>query len=268
MGSCGKADLDNITSDHDQKVEKLRRLMGPMSGRNLLYCSNACLRRYLVSRDWDVEKARKMLEATLKWRSEYKPEEIQWHDVAKEGETGKAYKASFQDREGRSVIIMRPRNQIRHLVYLTERAILHLPPEQEQMVWLIDFTGWSFRQCVPIKTAKDAVEILQNHYPERLCALFFYNPPWFFEPFWKIAKYFVDEKTFQKLKFVFPNNEESTELMRANFDLETLPMEFGGKLSERYDHEVFSRLMLNADIISAAFWGIGEEKQPLHAICS
>lgn len=31
-----------------------------------------------MARNWHVDKARKMLEETLKWRSAYKPEEIRW----------------------------------------------------------------------------------------------------------------------------------------------------------------------------------------------
>lgn len=49
-----------------------------MSGRSLQYCSDPCLRRYLEARNWNVDKSKKMLEETLKWRSTYKPEEIRW----------------------------------------------------------------------------------------------------------------------------------------------------------------------------------------------
>ena len=57
-------------------------------------------------------------------------------------------------------------NQMRHLVYLLENAILNLPEGQEQMSWLIDFTGWSITNNVPIKSARETINILQNHYPE------------------------------------------------------------------------------------------------------
>ena len=77
-------------------------------------------------------------------------------------------------------------NQVRHLVYLLENAILNLPEDQEQMVWLIDFTGMTFSNSVPIKTARDTINILQNHYPERLFLAFLYSPPRIFEAFWKV----------------------------------------------------------------------------------
>ncbi|XP_073105390.1 phosphatidylinositol transfer protein PDR16 isoform X2 [Elaeis guineensis] len=208
-----------------------------------------------------------MLEETLKWRSTYKPEEIRWHEVAIEGETGKAYRANFHDREGRTVLIMRPAkqntsshdNQLRHLVYLLENAILNLPEGQERMLWLIDFTGWSLTNAVPVKTAREAANILQNHYPERLAASFLYNPPRIFEAFWKIVKYFLDPKTFQKIQFVYPKNEASIELFHKYFDVETLPVEFGGKNKIQYAHEEFSKLMLKDDIKSASIWGLNEK---------
>lgn len=34
------------------------------------------------------------------------------HEVAVEGETGKVYRADFQDREGRSVLVLRPGKQV------------------------------------------------------------------------------------------------------------------------------------------------------------
>ncbi|KAL3022764.1 hypothetical protein AAZX31_04G031900 [Glycine max] len=53
-----------------------------------------------------------MLEDTLKWRSTYKPEDIRWDEIVVEGETGKLYRASVHDREGRIVLVLRPGMQI------------------------------------------------------------------------------------------------------------------------------------------------------------
>ncbi|KAA8531879.1 hypothetical protein F0562_006404 [Nyssa sinensis] len=258
---------DNDPSQQDAKIREIKDALGPLSGRSLQFCTDACLRRYLVARNWNVDKAKKMLEETLKWRSTYKPEEIRWHEVAHEGETGKVSRANFHDRLGRTVLIMRPGMQnstspednIRHLVYLIENAILNLPEGQEQMSWLIDFTGWSLNTNIPIKTARDIIYILQNHYPERLAIVVLYNPPRIFEAFWKVVKYFVDPKTFQKIKFVYPNNKESEEVMKSFFDVENLPSEFGGQASLKYDHEEFSRLMAQDDVKTANFWGFGNK---------
>lgn len=257
-------DQENDPHQAELKVNELKDAIGPQSGRSLQFCTNACFRRYLEARNWNVEKSKKMLEETLKWRSTFKPEEIRWNEVAIEGETGKIYRANFHDRNGRSVLILRPGmqntasldNQMRHLVYLLENAILNLPEGQEQMSWLIDFTGWSITNNVPIKSARETINILQNHYPERLAIAFLYNPPRIFEAFWKIVKYFLEAKTFQKVKFVYPKNKDSVELMRTYFDEQNLPKEFGGKALLNYDYEEFSKMMTQDDVKSAALWGL------------
>ncbi|MBA0693391.1 hypothetical protein Goari_003765 [Gossypium aridum] len=260
---------ENDSLQHESKVKELRAALRPLSDRGLKYCTDACLRRYLEARNWNVDKSKKMLEETLKWRSTYKPEEIRWHEIAVEGETGKVYRANFHDRDGRTVLILRPGkqnttsldNQLRHLVYMIENAILNLPEGQEQMVWLIDFTGWSLSTSVPIKSARDTINVLQNHYPERLAMAVLYNPPRIFEAFWKIVKYFLDAKTFQKVKFVYPKNKESVELMRSYFDEENLPTDFGGKAILEYNHEEFSKQMVQDDIKCATLWGFDNKLQ-------
>lgn len=60
------------------QVNELREALGPLSGRSLKYCNDGCLRRYLEARNWNVEKSKKMLEESLKWRETFKPEEIRW----------------------------------------------------------------------------------------------------------------------------------------------------------------------------------------------
>ncbi|RRT64034.1 hypothetical protein B296_00019910 [Ensete ventricosum] len=135
----------------------------------------------------------------------------QKHEVATESETGKLYRANFHDREGRTIIVMRPA-----------------------------------KQC---------------HYPERLAVGFLYNPPRIFETFWKVMKYFLDPKTFLKAKFIYPKNKESMELMRKHFDLDVLPVEFGGRNQVQYNHEEFSKMMIAEDTITASFWSL-EEKTP------
>ncbi|CAH9088623.1 unnamed protein product [Cuscuta epithymum] len=69
-------DPDTQFSGKESKIRELR--LEPLTGRSLKYCTDACLRRCLEARNWNVEKAKKMLEETLKWRSMYKPEEIRW----------------------------------------------------------------------------------------------------------------------------------------------------------------------------------------------
>ncbi|XP_048434047.1 uncharacterized protein LOC103954607 isoform X2 [Pyrus x bretschneideri] len=144
---------ENDPLNHDAKINELKAAIGPLSGCSLQFCTDACFRRYLEARNWNLDKAKKMSEETLKWRSTYKPEEIRWVK----------------------------------LLY--------------------------FLQCI-----------------------------------------FLDKKTFHKVKFVYPKNKDSVELMKQYFDEENLPIEFGGPAILNHDHEEFSKLMNQDDVKSAAFW--------------
>ncbi|XP_023523579.1 phosphatidylinositol transfer protein 3-like [Cucurbita pepo subsp. pepo] len=120
---CEKAIL---TEEQHMKISEVRRLLGPLSGKSSIYCSDPSISRYLRARNWNVKKATKMLKASLKWRSEYKPEEIQWDEVAHEAETGKLYCANYNDRHGRTVIVMRPCRQVPFVLCNPNRDLLNI----------------------------------------------------------------------------------------------------------------------------------------------
>ncbi|KAK6232069.1 hypothetical protein SCA6_002142 [Theobroma cacao] len=105
-------DQENDSLQHESKqVNELRAALAPLSGRSLKYDIDAYLRRYLEAQNRNVDKSKKMLEETSKWRLIYKLEEICWRvndGVAVEGETEKVYRAKFHDRHGRTVFILRP----------------------------------------------------------------------------------------------------------------------------------------------------------------
>uniref|UniRef100_A0ACD6A4G1 Uncharacterized protein n=1 Tax=Avena sativa TaxID=4498 RepID=A0ACD6A4G1_AVESA len=244
------------------KINELRAALGPLSADGEKYCNEACLERYLQARNWNVDKSRKMLEETLKWRAAKRPQDIRWPDVSVEAETGKMYRASFPDREGKTVFVMKPakqntsshEGQVQHLVYTLENAILIMPEGQGKMVWLMDFTGWTLAHASPIKTVRESMSILQNHYPERLAIAFVFNAPKVFEASFKVLKRLIDPKTVEKLSFVYKENEESMNRMYMHIDPEVLPIEFGGKNNVVYDHEEYSKLMAKDDIRMADFW--------------
>jgi hypothetical protein len=90
---------------------------------------------------------------------------------------------------------------IKHLVYCLENAILNLPIGQEQMIWLVDFRGWGMKYTIPIKTAREATNILQNHYPERLHVAILFSPPRAFETFWMVRLWLRSLFYLQDLQF-------------------------------------------------------------------
>lgn len=252
------------------KVHELATAIGTLSGQLKVFASDECLHRYLRARNWNVRKAEKMLRETLKWRREFRPEAITWADVASEAATGKVYRTNFLDKKGRSVLVMCPGkqntsdhvSQIRHLVYCLENAIISLPPGTEQMVWLIDYRGWTLKNTPPLKTAKEVLSILQNHYPERLGAAILYDPPPIFQAFWKMIKPFIDPKTFNKIMFVYSDKPSTMAALEEAFDLNLLEKSFGGRSSWEYDNSAYGQMMEDDDRKSALFWGLN--LQPTH----
>ncbi|KAI3825896.1 hypothetical protein L1987_07614 [Smallanthus sonchifolius] len=242
-----------------KSVEKIKETRPNEFSR---YCSDASISRYLRARNWNVKKAVKMLEGSLTWRTNYKPEEILWEHVAAEAETGKIYRSSYKDKNGRVVLVMRPsfqnstsiRAQVKYLVYCMENAILNLPPDQEQMIWLIDFHGFSLSN-ISIKSTKETAYILQEQYPERLGLAILYNPPKFFEPFYKIVKPFLEPKTANKVKFVYSNDLNTKTIMENLFCMDELESAFGGKDEESFDIKKYAERMKEDDAKRIVLYG-------------
>ncbi|XP_048236204.1 phosphatidylinositol transfer protein 3 isoform X2 [Ricinus communis] len=236
------------------KINDVKKMIGALADKFPALCSDASILRYLRARNWSVKKAAKMLKETLKWRLEFKPEKLQWEDIAHEAETGKIYKANYFDKKGRTVIVVRPgfqntsavAGQIKHLVYCVENAILTMNPDQEQMTWLVDFQWWTMA-CISVKAARDTLKILQDHYPERLGVAILYNPPKVFESFWTMMKPFIEPKTYKKVNFVYSNKPQSRKIMEEIFDMDKLESTFGGRNSIVFDYEAYGLRMKQED---------------------
>ncbi|KAI9106822.1 hypothetical protein K1719_022350 [Acacia pycnantha] len=224
-----------ISQEQQAKINEVRRLIGPLSV--------------------------KMLEQTLKWRASYKPEEIQWEEVSHEAETGKIYRSNYIDKHGRTVLVMRPsrqnskstKEQIKYLVYCMENAILNLPPDQEQMVWLIDFEGFNLTN-ISVKLTRETAHVLQDHYPERLGLAILFNPPKFFEPFFMMVKPLLEPKTYNKVKFVYSDGQSTKKIMEDLFDMDSLESAFGGNDVTGFDIDKYAERMKADDKKMPSFW--------------
>lgn len=60
------------------QIKEVRNLASPLSDQLPNFCTDASISRFLRARNWNTEKASKMLKETLKWRLEYRPEAIRW----------------------------------------------------------------------------------------------------------------------------------------------------------------------------------------------
>ncbi|KAI9277789.1 CRAL-TRIO domain-containing protein [Sporodiniella umbellata] len=146
------------------------------------FLSEGTMHRYLRARKWDLEAAKVMLENSIKWRREFKPDQLDPDSVRAEAETGKMYYNGY-DKTGKPLWIMKPRNenskdsdsQIKHVVFNLERGIRLMPPNVEKVSIVVDFKGSSVASTPSASTCKKFIDIFGNQYPERLGVAFFVN---------------------------------------------------------------------------------------------
>jgi hypothetical protein len=246
--------------------------------------------RYLRARQWDLTKASSMLKGTLEWRLSYRPHALRWADVEGEAATGKLFVSPHPDREGRPVVVMRPRHentrdrdgQLRLLVYVLETAsrradaaiaaaaaaaattadattttpapTTSAPPAPDgKMAWLVDFEKYSLANAPPLRTALATMDILQNHYPERLGTSVCWRAPSLFSMTWRVVGPLVDPVTRSKIAFV-----EKEEGIEAHFDRRKVESCVGGLL----EVPLFERGAYGAAMVAAeAARGLGGEEE-------
>ncbi|MED6204081.1 hypothetical protein PIB30_005808 [Stylosanthes scabra] len=251
-----------LSQEKQEKINEVRRLIGPLSEKASVYCSDSSISRYLRSKNWNVKKAAQMLQRSLKWREEYKPEEIRWEDVANGAETGKIYMANYCDRHGRTVLVMKPslqkstndvEEQVKYFVYSIENAIFNLPSNQEEIVWLIDFQGYSMAS-ISFKMSREITFILQEYYPERLGLAILYNAPRIFRPFYSMVKPLLDAKTYNRFKFGYSNDHNTKKMIEDLFDMDKLESAFGGNNDTGFDIVKYAERMKEQEKKVSSFW--------------
>lgn len=180
-----------LTSDQQAKYEAVLKAVSAWttvptsSGKNAttepitdderMFLTRECLLRYLRATKWNVNDAVDRLQQTLIWRREYGAGRLTGDYISVENETGKQVILGF-DIHGRPCLYLLPSNQnteksdrqIEHLVFMLERVIDLMGPDQETLALLVNFNDTKSGQNATIGQAKQTLHILQNHYPERL----------------------------------------------------------------------------------------------------
>ncbi|OCT45175.1 Phosphatidylinositol transfer protein PDR16 [Cladophialophora carrionii] len=209
-----------------------------MTDSERMFLTRECLLRYLRATSWNVAQAETRLRNTLVWRREYGLEKHTKDYISIENATGKQLILGW-DNEGRTCQYMRPSKQntersdrqIQHLVFMLERSIDMMPCGQETLALLINFAETKSGQGATLSQGKQTLNILQNHYPERLGRALVTNVPFYIWGFFKLITPFIDPLTREKIKF----NEDSG----IHVPREQLLKESGGLVEFEYDHEIY-----------------------------
>jgi hypothetical protein len=215
-------------------------LSGPLTDAERMWVTRECLIRYLKATRWNQEEAERRVLGTLAWRREYgiAPDQtLTPEHISPENETGKQLLLGY-DMQGRPCQYLNPGRQntdpsprqVQHLVFMVERVIDLMPPGVETLSLLINFKQSKGRSNTApgIGLAREVLNILQTHYPERLGRALIINVPFLVWGFFKLITPFVDPVTREKLKF----NEDMTQYVPK----EQLWAEWGGDLKFDYEH--------------------------------
>jgi len=198
-----------VVDPHFEALQTMRSTFAGQDGIGMLL-DDKCFLRYLRARNFKIKKAVKLLSETLIWRKSFGLDRMaEWKDIIKlENATGKSYIRGF-DKEGHVLVYMNPSKEntndhagnMKHLVYTMERAIACMAATtgQEKLSLVIDYTGYSMSHTPPMKTAKETLVILQNHYPERLFCAYAIKPPGIFHTFLALVTPFIDSVTRKKI---------------------------------------------------------------------
>eukprot|EP00878_Enallax_costatus_P000644 GHUV01000749.1.p1 GENE.GHUV01000749.1~~GHUV01000749.1.p1 ORF type:complete len:297 (+),score=74.09 GHUV01000749.1:221-1111(+) len=177
------------------------------------FCDESCLQRYLRARNMDVAKAHDMLVATLKWRKEHRVDELNRAEFVscRYMKEGWVY-VDGNDADGRSVVMFRKRRDslpvsesetyLRYMTFVIETAVKNMKNGQEQWIWILDLSVYSPRNAPPLSLTLSVLQMLADHYPERLYKAYVVNAPSVFQFAYKIIYPFIDEVTRSKAEFV------------------------------------------------------------------
>ncbi|KAL4891264.1 CRAL-TRIO domain-containing protein [Aspergillus ambiguus] len=210
----------------------------PITDDERMFLTRECLLRYLRATKWNVSEAIARLQRTLTWRREYGVAKLTPEYISVENETGKQVILGY-DIHGRPCLYLLPSNQnteksdrqIEHLVFMLERVIDLMGPDQETLALIVNYNETKSGQNASIGQAKQTLNFLQNHYPERLGRALVINMPFMILGFFKLITPFIDPLTRTKLKF----NED----LREHVPSSQLMKSMGGDVEFRYDHSVY-----------------------------
>ncbi|CCH58864.1 hypothetical protein TBLA_0B00190 [Henningerozyma blattae CBS 6284] len=230
----------------------------PLTVYEKAWLSRECILRYLRATKWKENDCIDRINLSLGWRRQFgisnlgeeNGDKVTAKSVEIENETGKQVVLGYEN-DARPILYLKPgrqntktsHRQVEHLVFMLERVIDFMPPGQDSLALLIDFKDYPDVPKVqgnsaipPLGVGKEVLNILQNHYPERLGKGLVTNIPWLAWTFLKLIYPFIDSMTREKLGFDEP---------LVNFvPKEQLDKLYGGYLDFTYKHETYWPTML------------------------
>jgi hypothetical protein len=210
--------------------------------------SDVILLKFLRARDFKVKEAFAMLKKTILWRKQFGIDGlieqdlgcdslekfVYMHGVDKEGhpvcynvygefQNKQLYQDTFSDEAKRQLFL-------RWRIQFLERSIRKLdfsPGAVSTIVQVNDLKNspgpakWELRQAT-----KQALQLLQDNYPEFVAKQVFINVPWWYLAVNKMISPFLTQRT--RSKFVFAGPSRSQETLLRYISAEQVAVKYGG----------------------------------------
>ncbi|KAK1384312.1 Patellin-3 [Heracleum sosnowskyi] len=232
--------------------------------------SDVILLKFLRARDFKVKEAFAMLKSVVAWRKEFGIEELLdqdfgsevkkavfMHGVDKEGHpvcynafgefsNKELYQNTFADEVKRTKFL-------RWRIQFLEKSIRKLdfsPDGISTIVQVNDLKNSPGFFAKELRQATNqALQLLQDNYPEFVAKQVVVNASWWYLAFYKMISPFFTQRS--KSKFVFVGPSKSTETLFKYIAPEQVPVEFGG-LSRQGEEEFGSGEAVTEEMIKAA----------------
>ncbi|KAH8857972.1 Random slug protein 5 [Schistosoma japonicum] len=186
------------------------------------------LTRFLVARNYVVNDAYEQLKTAVEWRREFQPLTVQCKWCHETPGFHSVRQIGF-DREGRPVMYAcfaqcqtlknSPDDVICHMVYLIEHAKRSIQTSVNNMIFIIDCTGFTL-SCCNLKIGKKFIHTFANCYPEVLYQFILINHSRLFHSIWRTIKCFIDPNTVKKVKLL--RKDKFYSLFNKMFNNETV----------------------------------------------
>ncbi|KAL1219884.1 Patellin-3 [Cardamine amara subsp. amara] len=209
--------------------------------------SDVVLLKFLRARDFKVKDSLAMLKSTIKWRRDFKIDELvdeelvddldkvvfmHGHDreghpvcynVYGEFQNKELYKKTFSDEEKR-------KHFLRTRIQFLERSIRKLDFSSGGVSTIFQVNDMKNSPGLGKKelrsATKQAVELLQDNYPEFVFKQAFVNVPWWYLVFYTVIGPFMTPRS--KSKLVFAGPSRSAETLFKYISPEQVPVQYGG----------------------------------------
>jgi len=255
-GKRNESVMEELSTEEKQVLESLRE---ELTGKSCIEIDeqigsfrldNCTILRFLRAREFNVKKAKAMIEAHLEWRDKWVPSKIDPKTVAPGIRSG-VTRTCGRAFDGEPIALAQVRlfdpfmfedvdQYIRYLALFFEYVQQNTPPESEKGYILFDMSGFTIRKHWNRRAMKmifNLVHVVQDHNPETLKKILIFNNPTVFRIAWNVIKPLIDPVVRSKIQFI-------TDLSKLTKYIppEQLNVRYGGNREEEFPIDLHDKL--------------------------